>query len=345
MNQDFQFRDKIPVVILGATGTVGQQFVQLLAQHPWFEIVALMGSERTEGKKYREAVHWLQSKPIDPEIAKMTILPMKPLPSSCLAFSALDSAVAGPIETAFAEAGYLVVSNASSHRTREDVPLLIPEVNPDHTEVIKQQKSRGKIVTNPNCTATALTLALKPLHDRFGINSVRVVTFQAISGAGYPGVSAFDIMDNVIPHIPGEEEKVETEPHKILGDSSFPIVAQCNRAPITDGHIECVSVSLRKKASMQDVIASWNEFRAIPQEWLLPTAPIQPIHYQRDRFFPQPKVDRMLDKGMAVSIGQLKTTNQFDYHFTLLSHNTIRGAAGGAILNAELLVKKGYVYW
>lgn len=345
MNSDFQFREKIPVVILGATGTVGQQFVSLLSQHPWFEIVALMGSERSHGKCYKDAVHWLQPKPLDPFLAEMKVTPTEPTTIGSIAFSALDSTVAGSIETTFAEAGYLVVSNASHHRMQPDVPLLIPDINPDHADILTGQKTRGKIVTNPNCTATGLSIALKPLLDRFGLKKVHVVTFQAISGAGYPGVSAFDIIDNVIPHIVGEEEKLESEPHKILGDSTFPITAQCNRAPLTDGHLECVSVSLKEGATVEELIDSWNRYRGIAQEWRLPSAPIQPIHYESDRFFPQPKLHRLQEKGMAVSIGQLKASNPYDFQFTLLSHNTIRGAAGGAILNAELLVKKGFVYW
>lgn len=345
MNADFQYREKIPVIVLGATGTVGQQFISLLAHHPWFEIVAITGSERTVGKKYKDAVHWLQSAPIDPVIADMTVSISKPVNKASIAFSALDSSVAGPIEMEFAEAGFLVISNAANHRMREDVPLLIPDVNPDHADLLKIQKTKGKIVTNPNCTATALTIALKPLHDQFGLKSVHVVTFQAISGAGYPGVSGMDILDNVLPHISGEEEKIESEPKKILGDSSFTISAQCNRAPITEGHIECVSVTLQKRATEAQLIEAWNSYRGLAQEWMLHSAPLQPIYYRSDRLFPQPRYHRLLDKGMAVSIGQLKQSQNFDFQFTLLSHNTIRGAAGGAILNAELLVKKGYVYW
>ncbi len=345
MNSDFQYREKIPVVVLGATGTVGQQFVSLLANHPWFEVVAVTGSERTAGKKYKDAVHWLQQKPIDPIIAEMTVsATLTTIPAS-IAFSALDSAIAGTVEVEFAEAGYLVISNAANHRMREDVPLLIPDVNPGHAELLKSQKTKGKIVTNPNCTATALTIALKPLHDQFGLKNVHVVTFQAISGAGYPGVASLDIMDNILPHISGEEDKIQTEPQKILGDDSFTISAQCNRVPITDGHVECVSVSLKKKATAEELIHAWNSYLGLAQEWLLHSAPLQPIHYRSDKLFPQPKYHRLLDKGMAVSIGQLKPSNNFDFQFTLLSHNTIRGAAGGAILNAELLVKKGYVYW
>ena len=345
MNADFQFREKIPVAILGATGVVGQHFVSLLARHPWFDIVAVTGSERSAGKKYKDAVRWVLTAPIDPVIAEMTVSATTPTIPASIVFSALDSSVAGAIEEEFAAAGYLVISNASNHRMREDVPLLIPDVNPDHTDLLKAQKTKGKIATNPNCTATALTIALKPLHDQFGLKNVHVVTFQAVSGAGYPGVSSLDILDNVLPYISGEEEKVESEPRKILGDTSFPISAQCNRAPLTDGHVECVSVTLTKKASEEQLIQAWNSYRGLAQEWMLHSAPLQPIHYCGDRLFPQPRYQRLLDKGMAVSIGQLKKSANFDYQFTLLSHNGIRGGAGGAVLNAELLVKKGFVYW
>ena len=345
MNIDFQFREKIPVAILGATGTVGQQFVALLSTHPWFEITTLTGSERSIGKPYQEAVHWLQQNPIDPLIAPIVVSANNPSSSVSIAFSALDASIAGPIETAYAEAGVIVISNASAHRMRSDVPLLIPDVNPHHLDLLAQQTTKGKIITNPNCTATGLTLALKPLHDLFGIESVHAVTFQAISGAGYPGVSAYDILDNVIPHIAGEEEKIEKEPLKILGDSSIKISAQCNRAPLTDGHLECVSVTLKKKASKDEIINAWNSYQGLAQELKLPSAPLQPIQYRQEQNYPQPRYQKMRGKGMAVAIGQLRDSQNFDYQFTLLTHNTIRGAAGGAILNAELLVKQGFVYW
>jgi aspartate-semialdehyde dehydrogenase len=345
VNADFQFREKIPVAILGATGTVGQQFVVLLANHPWFEIVALTGSERSAGKPYHEAVHWVQPTPIDPQIAHLIVSPNEPHPKVSIAFSALDTSVAGAIESSYAEAGITVISNASAHRMRDDVPLLIPDVNPDHADLLKTQTTKGKIVTNPNCTATGLTIALKPLQDKFGLKTVHVVTFQAISGAGYPGVAAYDILDNMIPHIQGEEEKLQIEPQKILGDSSIIISAQCNRAPLTDGHVECVSVTLKEKATAEELIEAWNSYRGLAQEWKLPTAPLQPINYQNGRNYPQPRLQKMQGKGMAVSIGQLKKSANFDFQFTLLSHNTMRGAAGGAVLNAELLVKKGYIYW
>lgn len=340
---------RISVGILGATGSVGQRFVELLANHPWFEITALAASERSTGKPYKDAVNWLMQMPLPSSIGNMSVLPCTPnLPCEWV-FSALDSSVAGDIELEFAKAGYIVHSNASNHRMKPDVPLLVPEVNGDHLELIKHQAHKGKIIANPNCSVIGLTLALKPLHDLFGIEAVHVVTMQAISGAGYPGVASLDIMDNVIPLIRGEEEKVETEPHKILGtysngkiiNSQFKISAHCNRVPVNDGHTECVSIKFKKKASKEEVIKAWDQFYGVAQQLKLPTAPIKPAHYFYEEAFPQPKLHRQLDKGMAVSIGRLRECPLFDYKFAILSHNTVRGAAGGALLNAELMVKQG----
>lgn len=339
---------KIPVAILGATGSVGQRFIELLNDHPYFEIVAIAASERSVGKKYKEAVNWLMTSPIPPQVSEMQIQPCTPNFDCPIVFSALDSSVAGEIETAFAQAGYIVHSNARNHRMQPDVPLLVPEVNSDHLEIIKFQKHpKGKIITNPNCSTIGLTIALKPIFDAFGIESVSVVTMQAVSGAGYPGVASMDIMDNVVPYINGEEQKMETETLKILGkfhngkieNSNFKVSAQCNRVPVSDGHTECVAVKLKTKASKADIIKVWTEFRSTPQKLKLPLAPIQPIHYHYSENFPQPKLHRNLDKGMAVSIGRLRECPIFDFKFAILSHNTIRGAAGGALLNAELLHK------
>lgn len=336
-------RKQIPVAILGATGSVGQRFVEILANHPWFEITALAASERSVGKKYHEAVNWLMPTSIPPHLANMIVSPcVANLPCS-IVFSGLDSSVAGEIETAFAEQGYIVHSNARNHRMVADVPLLIPEVNPDHLALTKQQKTKGKIITNPNCSTIGLVMALKPLLA-FDIELVNVVTMQAISGAGYPGVASLDIMDNVIPLIKGEEEKMESEPLKILGayskgkieNNRLKISAQCNRVAVNDGHTECVSIKFAKKPSMEEIIEAWTSFRAQPQTLNLPTAPQQPIYYFHQENFPQPKLHRMIDKGMALSIGRLRECPIFDYKFTILSHNTIRGAAGGAVLNAEL---------
>lgn len=337
---------KIPVGILGATGSVGQRFIQLLHQHPWYEVVAVAASERSVGKPYREAVNWLMGVPIPENVAKLQVAACKPNLPCKMVFSALDSSVAGEVESQFAEAGYCVVSNARNHRMRHDVPLLIPEVNGQHLELLSQQSnSKGKIITNPNCSVIGLCLALKPLQDLFGIEAVHVVTMQAISGAGYPGVASMDIMDNVVPYINGEEEKLETEPLKILGayingkitEAPIRISAHCNRVAVTDGHTECVSVKFSRKVSRDEIISAWRSFSAEPQRLSLPLAPKQPIHYLEGHNFPQPKLHRDIDKGMAVAIGRLRECPLFDFKFTILSHNTVRGAAGGAILCAELL--------
>lgn len=340
---------KISVGILGATGSVGQRFVELLANHPWFDITVLAASERSVGKSYKEAVNWLMQTPLPSRIGNMTVMPCTPdLPCEWV-FSALDSSVAGEIELAFAKAGYIVHSNARNHRMQPDVPLLVPEVNEEHLELINSQPyGKGKIITNPNCSVIGLTLALKPLHDLFGIEALHVVTMQAVSGAGYPGVASLDIIDNVIPLIRGEEEKVETEPLKILGTysngkitySQFKISAHCNRVPVNDGHTECVSIRFKKKVSKDEIIKAWDQFSGIAQKLDLPTAPKRPTHYFHEETFPQPKLHRQIDKGMAVSIGRLRECPLFDYKFAILSHNTIRGAAGGALLNAELMAKK-----
>ncbi|MBA3958044.1 MAG: aspartate-semialdehyde dehydrogenase [Parachlamydiaceae bacterium] len=336
---------KISVGILGATGSVGQRFIELLTNHPWFEITALAASERSAGKSYREGTNWLMSTPLSPTIGNMKILPCQPnLPCEWV-FSALDSSVAGEIETAFAEAGYIVHSNARNHRMNSDVPLLIPEVNSDHLQLLDSQRyAKGRIITNPNCSTIGLVLALKPLQDAFGIEAVNVVTMQAVSGAGYPGVASLDIMDNVIPLIKGEEDKLESEPLKIMGTynngkithSTFKISAHCNRVAVNDGHTECISVKLKQKAPRTALIDAWRNFSSIAQKLNLPTAPLHPIHYFDEEAYPQPKLHRNLDKGMAVSIGRLRECPLFDFKFTILSHNTIRGAAGGALLNAEI---------
>lgn len=343
---------KIAVGILGATGSVGQKFVQLLAGHPWFEVTALAASERSAGKTYREAVRWFLSTPIPEDLAGMRIAECEPGLPCRIVFSGLDASVAGEIEERFARAGTLVVSNAKNHRWDDHVPLLIPEINPGHLEMTRQQPyGKGAIITNPNCSTTGLAMALKPLHDRFGLTKVMVVTLQALSGAGFPGVASLDITDNVLPFISGEEEKVQSEPLKILGtyrdgrvqNLELPISAHCNRVAVLDGHLECVSVSLRKPASPEEIIDAWNTFSSEPQSLKLPMAPAQPIRYFHEPNFPQPRLHRDLDKGMAVSIGRLRACPVLDWKFVLLSHNTVRGAAGGAILNAELMVKKGMV--
>jgi aspartate-semialdehyde dehydrogenase len=344
--------NKIPVAILGATGSVGQKFIELLADHPWFEIAELCASDKSAGKHYKAAVDWFLSSALPEKVGNIVVQRCEPVLKSKIVFSGLDSSVAGLIETDFAQSGYKVISNSKNHRMDNDVPLLIPEVNPEHLGLIKIQKfGKGCIVTNPNCSVIGLTIALKPLLDSFGLDAVSVVTMQAISGAGHPRVVNLDIEDNVIPFISGEESKVESEPLKILGTlnsqeivfNNFIISAQCNRVNVTDGHTECVQVKLKNKATTEEIIKVWKEFKAEPQRLNLPLAPNQPIYYSNDQTFPQPKHQRNLDKGMAVSIGRLREDKIFDYSFVILSHNTVRGAAGGAILCAELMKAKGII--
>lgn len=346
------FQKKIPVGVLGATGSVGQKFIALLSDHPWFEIKEVAASERSAGKKYKDAVNWILTTPLPKGIGNFTVKECKPGLDCQIVFSGLDSGIAGEVEEEFANAGYIVVSNSKNHRMDKDVPLLVPEINYDHLEIIKTQKFRkGCIVTNPNCSTIGLALALKPLFDNFGIEAVNVVTLQALSGAGYPGVSSLDVIDNVIPFISGEEDKVESEPLKILGkyksgkieNTKFKISAQCNRVSVIDGHLECVQVKLKKNVTPEQIIKVWKKFKSEPQKKNLPTAPVHPIHYFDEQKYPQPKIHRDVDKGMAVSIGRLREDTLFDYKFVILSHNTVRGAAGGAILCAEMMVADGYL--
>ena len=342
-------KTKIPVGILGATGMVGQMFIKRLADHPWFEIVSLAASERSQGKTFKQASRWLMDSPIPEKVASMVLDPCIPTLPCQLVFSGLDSNVAGEIEESFAQAGYFVISNSKNHRMDPSVPLLVPEVNSKHLALLDgKEGKRGGIITNPNCSVVGLVMALKPLADLWGVEAVNVVTMQAISGAGYPGVSAYDIIDNVIPFISDEEDKVETEPHKILGTFknnridpyAIPISAHCNRVACRDGHVECVSVKLKKKASFEEIVNAWNSYSAVPQHLKLPSAPQSPLRYFEEENYPQPKWHRNLGDGMTVSLGRLRKCPVLDWKFALLSHNLIRGAAGGAILNAELLVKE-----
>lgn len=351
-------KSKIKVGVLGATGAVGQRFIQMLAGHPWFEIAALTASDRSTGKRYADAAKWLLRGGMPAAVADMVLLPSEPDaigPAVRLLFSALPGGSAGEVEAALAAAGYGVCSNASAHRMDPDVPLLIPDVNPEHTELIRAQRARrgwsGFITTNPNCTTTHLVCALKPLHDAFGLAAVNVVTMQALSGAGYPGVSALDILDNVVPYIGGEEEKVEQEPGKILGalegdairPADFAISAQCNRVAVRNGHLEAVSVKLRRPASLAQVTEALASYRGEPQRLGLPTAPDPAIVLFTEADRPQPRLDRLTGGGMATCIGRLRPDPLFDYKFVVLGHNTIRGAAGGSLLNAELLAAQGWV--
>ncbi|MDH3745204.1 MAG: aspartate-semialdehyde dehydrogenase [Acidobacteriota bacterium] len=345
-------RPRIPVAVLGATGTVGQRFITLLAEHPWFEIRALTASDRSTGKHYKDAVQWMQESPLPSEVASMVLLPTQPdSADGCrLAFSALASSVATEAEIALASAGILVVSNAGSHRMDPDVPLVVPEVNPDHLELATLQKfDRGAILTNPNCSTIGLVLPLKPLDDLFGVEAVHVVTMQALSGAGMPGVPGMRSLDNVVPWIPREEEKVEQETCKILGrltDTGIDaapvrVSAACNRVPVLDGHLACVSVSLRKTPPRAELEAAWRSFRGEPQTLALPTAPPLPVIVLEGDDVPQPRLHRGLGGGMAASVGRLRSCPLLDFRFVTLSHNTLRGAAGGALLLAELAVRKG----
>lgn len=344
--------NKIKVGILGATGTVGQKFVELLAEHPWFEISALAASDRSAGKRYGESIRWASGRPLSLKIKDMIISPCEPNLACRIVFSGLDSSVAGEIEENFAKAGYIVISNSKNHRMSPSVPLLIPEVNSDHLQLIHNQAyGKGAIITNPNCSVIGIALALKPLLQKWDIESAHVVTLQAISGAGYPGVPSMDILDNVIPHIDGEEDKLETEPLKILGslkqnriiNSPIRLSAQCTRVAVSDGHLACISVKMKEKVKGEDILEAWRGFQGEPQRLNLPSAPKFPIHYLEGEKHPQPKLHRHLEGGMAVSVGRLRECPLYDWKFVVLSHNTVRGAAGCAILNAELLIKSGYL--
>jgi len=346
---------KIPVGILGATGVVGQRFIQMLERHPWFEVAWLAASDRSEGKSYAEAARWRLKTPIPTAVAAMHVSPAIPDGAPRVIFAALDAGIAAELEPRFADAGCAVVSNSSALRMRQDVPLVIPEVNADHIKLIDGQswrkKSGGYVVTNPNCSAIGLVLALAPLQQRFGLETVMAVTMQAVSGAGYPGVASLDILGNVIPYIAKEEEKMEEETRKLLGQmngtkvvsATFAMSAQCNRVAVEDGHTESVSIRLKRKAKPEEMIAAWNSFRAEPQELQLPSAPKNPVVYFDAPDRPQPRFDIDLGAGMTTAVGRLRPCGVLDWKFTVLSHNTIRGAAGAAVLNAELLKARGYL--
>jgi aspartate-semialdehyde dehydrogenase len=346
---------KTPVGILGATGVVGQRFIQMLEHHPWFEVAWVAASDRSEGRPYGEAARWKLKTTMPARVAEMRVSPATPEGAPKVIFAALDASIASEMEPRFAAAGCAVVTNSSALRMQSDVPLVIPEVNPDHIQLIEGQawrkKSGGFVVTNPNCSAIGLVLALKPLQDLFGIETVMAVTMQAVSGAGYPGVASLDILGNVIPYIPKEEEKMVEETRKLLGrlngsgvvPGAFAMSAQCNRVAVEDGHTESVSVKLGKKARPEEIIKAWNEFRSMPQELRLPSAPEQPVFYTASADRPQPRFDVESGKGMTTTVGRLRPCGVLDWMFTVLSHNTIRGAAGAALLNAELLKVRGYL--
>ncbi len=337
---------RIDVGILGATGVVGQQFVSRLAGHPWFDVTWLAASERSEGRSYRDAAPWRLAAPMPDTAATMTVDACVPGRGPKVIFSALDASVAGDIEAAFAAAGHIVVSNARNYRMDPLVPLLIPEVNAEHLLLLPEQRAArnwtGAIVTNPNCSTVVLSMALAPLRI-FDIKTVVVTTMQAVSGAGYPGVASLDILGNVVPFIGGEEEKLETETQKILGADGgrapleAMISAHTNRVAVVDGHTMTVSVQLAGHPTVDDVIAVLTQFRGRPQELDLPTAPAQPIVVSREANRPQPRLDADLGGGMTVSVGRIRPCPVFTHKFVALGHNTIRGAAGAAILNAELM--------
>ncbi len=343
---------QIPVGILGATGMVGQQFIALLANHPWFKVEWLGASERSAGKAFRDATAWRLPNPLPDDVATRTVDSATPGRAPTLVFSGLDSSVAGEVEAAFAAAGHLVVSNSRNYRMEASVPLLIPEVNADHLKLLDAQGSatgwKGRIVTNPNCSTVVLAMALAPLRQ-FGLKTTMITTLQAISGAGYPGVPSWDILGNVIPHIGGEEEKIETETKKILGSFAngrvehhpVTISATTTRVPVQNGHTESISVGLVERPTAEEMIDAWRSFKGRPQDLGLPSAPPQPIVYLAEANRPQPLLDVNRGRCMTVTVGRLRPCSLFDYKFVALGHNTIRGAAGVAILNAELMHREG----
>ncbi len=342
----------LEVGILGATGMVGQHFIKFLQGHPWFNLTWLGASDRSAGKRYRDAMTWHLAGGLPDSVADLTVEDCKPGNAPHLLFSAMDASVATDIERAFAQAGHVVVSNSRNHRMERDVPLLIPEVNPDHLKLIPgQQRARGwkgQIVTNPNCSTIVLTMGLAPLKQ-FGITRIVTTTMQAISGAGYPGVASMDIVGNVIPFIGGEEEKMQQETQKILGefqdDHIEPLAAKvsahCNRVPVVDGHTVTVSVEFSSKPTEADMRHAFDIFKGLPQERGLPSAPPRPVIYLEEADRPQPRKDAGRGRGMTTCVGRLRACPVLDYKFVALSHNTVRGAAGAAVLNAELMLSQG----
>jgi aspartate-semialdehyde dehydrogenase len=346
---------KIPVAILGATGAVGQRFVQLLAGHPWFEIAAVAASERSAGLPYAEAANWVIPGDPPPGVGEMIVQPLEPSLPARLVFSALPGRAAREVEPHFARAGYAVCSNASAYRQEPGVPLLIPEVNAGHVDMIPRQRAErgwpGLIVTSPNCTTTGLVLPLKPLHDAFGLKEVLAVSMQAVSGAGYPGVASLDILGNVVPYIHGEEEKIEKETRLLLGrvvagqrtEADLAISAHANRVPVLDGHTVCLSLGFARPPTPGEAIEVLAAFRGPEVVRHLPSAPAQPLLVRSEPDRPQPRRDRDAGGGLAVSVGRVRPCPLLDLRLVSVSHNTLRGAASGSILNAELLVATGYV--
>ena len=345
---------KIPVAILGATGMVGQRFVQLLARHPWFRITALASSERSAGKKYKDACHWLLDSEMPLEVGELVVQLTQPPLDAKIIFSALPAHIAREVEPLFADVGYSVCSNASAFRYEEDVPVIIPEINHDHTALLEKQKKnrgwKGTLVTSPNCTTSGIALPLKPLHEAFGIKKIFAVTMQAVSGAGYPGLSFLDIGDNVIPFIGGEEQKIETETLLLLGKiegsqripAKITISAQANRVNVKEGHTICLSLAFAQKPSREEIISVLENFKGIEGMPDLPSVPKQILIVRQEEDRPQPRKDRHANDGMSVTVGRIRACPILDFRMVSVSHNTLRGAASGSILNAELLVVKKF---
>lgn len=340
----------IDVSILGATGMVGQRFIELLADHPWFRIKSVFASEKKRGKKYKDSVQWVLESDMPDSVKELPILSISEDKPERVILSSLPSEIAFGIEEMLSKEGYFIFSNASSHRYDEFVPIVVPEVNPDHIEAVRHQGRTGFIVTNPNCSTTGLVLTLKPILNEFGIKEVIVFTMQAISGAGFPGVPSLSILDNVIPFIEKEEEKIKIETKKILGrfderfiPEDFKVYARSNRVMVRDGHMEVVFLKTDRDASIDEFKRSFVEFKGIPQNMDLPSAPKNPIILLDEPDRPQPLFDRLRGRGMSVSVGRVEKIEERFFTFTLLSHNTIRGAAGGSILNLETALKLGYL--
>lgn len=340
------------VAVLGATGMVGQRFIQMLEGHPFFELTDLAASSRSAGKTYEKAAKWYLEGEMPKDVRDIAVKETEPRDIEAdIVFSALPSSIAKDVEPTFAKEGFIVASNASAYRVAPDVPILIPEVNPEHLDMIQLQRDirgwDGCIITNPNCTAVVYTLSLKPVHDKFGLEKIFLTSMQALSGAGYGGVPSMAIQDNIIPYIGGEEEKVESEILKIFGEfngsevvlPNFKVSASCNRVPVLDGHTESVFVGTERDCSIEGVKMAMSNFKALPQELNLPTAPKNPIVVKEEDDRPQPRLDRLREKGMAVTVGRVREDPILDFKYTVLGHNTIRGAAGASVLNAELLVK------
>jgi aspartate-semialdehyde dehydrogenase len=348
-------RSRVPVAVLGATGTVGQKFVRLLADHPWFELTALAASEQSAGRAYGEVVRWRETMPLPDHLAGLTVARCAPPLPAQIVFSALDAEIAREIEQEFARAGALVVTNTRVHRMDPDVPLMIPEINADHLPLVQRQRARrgwrGAILANPNCSTAGLVLALAPLQRAFGVEKLFVATMQAVSGAGYPGVPSLDILGNVIPFIGGEEEKMERETCKILGaferggvtPAGISMSVHTNRVAVVDGHFEVVSVGLRRRATPEEAIMALREFRGSERVRSLPSSPEQPVEVDLRPDRPQSRLDLERGRGMTVTVGRMRPCPILDLRFALLSHNTVRGAAGAAVQIAELLVAEGLI--